>query len=94
MNFIGWASYLAPIVMKNPERQELTQELEKTFCSRIPSIARQFAEVTFLSDCREDLQYSLVPTLILQCSDDSIAPLEVKRSLPSIKSSRRDNTID
>lgn len=77
MNFIGWASYLAPIVMKNAERQELTQELEKTFCSRIPAIARQFAEVTFFSDCREDLQYSLVPTLILQCADDSIAPLEV-----------------
>lgn len=31
MNFIGWASYLAPIVMQNPERQELTEELEKTF---------------------------------------------------------------
>lgn len=77
MNFIGWASYLAPIVMNNPERKELTEELEKSFCSRDPHIARQFAEVTFLSDCRIDLEQATVPTLILQCSDDSIAPIEV-----------------
>lgn len=77
MNFIGWASYLAPIVMNNPERQELTNELEKSFCSRDPYIARQFAEVTFLSDCRNDLANASVPSLILQCSEDSIAPIEV-----------------
>ncbi|WP_405153483.1 alpha/beta fold hydrolase [Paenibacillus sp. FSL K6-0108] len=77
MNFIGWASYLAPIVMQNPERKELTEELEKSFCSRDPHIARQFAEVTFFSDCRDELERASVPTLILQCSDDSIAPVEV-----------------
>ncbi|RUS47390.1 alpha/beta fold hydrolase [Cohnella sp. AR92] len=77
MNFIGWASYLAPIVMQNPERRELSDELEKTFCSRDPHIARQFAEVTFLSDCREELKHFSIPSLILQCSDDSIAPIEV-----------------
>ncbi|KZE77784.1 sigma factor sigB regulation protein rsbQ [Paenibacillus jamilae] len=77
MNFIGWASYMAPIAMQNPERQDLTEELEKTFCSRDPHIARQFAEVTFFSDCRFDLQHASIPTLILQCSDDSIAPIEV-----------------
>ncbi|WP_458463195.1 alpha/beta fold hydrolase [Paenibacillus sp.] len=77
MNFIGWASYLAPIVMNNPERKDLAEELEKSFCSRDPHIARQFAEVTFLSDCRIDLEQATVPTLILQCSEDSIAPVEV-----------------
>ncbi|MDY8047056.1 alpha/beta hydrolase [Paenibacillus polymyxa] len=77
MNFIGWASYMAPIAMQNPERGGLTEELEKAFCSRDPHIARQFAEVTFFSDCRVDLQHASVPTLILQCSDDSIAPIEV-----------------
>ncbi|MFC5703298.1 alpha/beta fold hydrolase [Cohnella faecalis] len=77
MNFIGWASYLAPIAMQNSERQDLTDELEKSFCSRDPHIARQFAEVTFLSDCRGDLPFAPVPSLILQCSDDSIAPIEV-----------------
>ncbi|MWC29683.1 alpha/beta fold hydrolase [Paenibacillus sp. MMS18-CY102] len=77
MNFIGWASYLAPIVMQNPERKELTSELERSFCSRDPHIAREFAEVTFLSDCRVELAQASVPSLILQCSDDSIAPIEV-----------------
>ncbi|WP_339297615.1 alpha/beta hydrolase [Paenibacillus sp. FSL R5-0623] len=77
MNFIGWASYLAPIVMNNPERKDLAEDLEKSFCSRDPHIARQFAEVTFLSDCRIDLDQATVPTLILQCSEDSIAPVEV-----------------
>ncbi|WP_145408312.1 alpha/beta fold hydrolase [Paenibacillus xylanexedens] len=77
LNFIGWASYLAPIIMQNQERKELTEELEKSFCSRDPHIARQFAEVTFFSDCRVDLDQASVPSLILQCSDDSIAPVEV-----------------
>ncbi|WP_338554377.1 alpha/beta hydrolase [Paenibacillus sp. KS-LC4] len=77
MNFVGWASYLAPIVMQNNERKELSEELEKSFCSRDPHIARQFAEVTFFSDCRVSLQQATVPTLILQCTDDSIAPVEV-----------------
>jgi sigma-B regulation protein RsbQ len=77
MNFAGWASYLAPIVMNNPERGELADELEKTFCSRDPVIARQFAEVTFFSDCRDELSKVTVPSLILQCSEDSIAPKEV-----------------
>ncbi|WP_042167804.1 alpha/beta fold hydrolase [Paenibacillus gorillae] len=81
LNFIGWASYLAPIVMQNPERQELTEELEQSFCSRDPRIARQFAEVTFLSDCRSSLSEATVPTLILQCSQDSIAPVEVGQYL-------------
>lgn len=66
MNFIGWASYMAPIAMQNPERGDLTEELEKAFCSRDPHIARQFAEVTFFSDCRVDLQHASVPTLILR----------------------------
>lgn len=77
LNFIGWASYLAPIVMQNNDRKELSDELEKTFCSRDPHIARQFAEVTFMSDCRDDLKHATIPSLILQCSDDSIAPIEV-----------------
>ncbi|CAI6086437.1 alpha/beta fold hydrolase [Cohnella sp. JJ-181] len=77
MNFVGWASYLAPIAMQNPDREELTEELERSFCSKDPHIARQFAEVTFLSDCRAALARMPVPSLILQCAEDSIAPIEV-----------------
>lgn len=77
LNFSGWASYMAPAVMKNSERAELAEELERQFASRDPRIARQFAEVTFYCDCRDILADVKVPTLIMQCADDSIAPLEV-----------------
>ncbi|MDI4649007.1 alpha/beta fold hydrolase [Cohnella hashimotonis] len=77
MNFIGWASYMAPIAMQNQDREELAEELERSFCSKDPHIARQFAEVTFLSDCRSELDRAPVPSLILQCAEDSIAPIEV-----------------
>lgn len=76
-NYIGWASFLAPAIMKNPERPELTQELQESFCSTDPKIARRFAEATFFSDNRSDLAKVTVPSLIMQCSDDAIAPLAV-----------------
>lgn len=78
-NYIGWANFLAPVVMKNPDRPELAEELEESFCSTDPLIARQFAKVTFFSDNRDDLQNLRIPSLILQCSDDSLAPLAVGR---------------
>jgi sigma-B regulation protein RsbQ len=73
-NYLGWASFLAPAVMKNPERGELTSELEQSFCSTDPKIARRFAEITFMSDNRGDFPKLKVPALILQCTDDMIAP--------------------
>jgi sigma-B regulation protein RsbQ len=76
-NYIGWANYLAPVVMKNQERPELTREIEESFCSTDPKIARRFAETTFLSDNRDDLPKVSIPSLIMQCSEDAIAPLEV-----------------
>jgi sigma-B regulation protein RsbQ len=80
-NYIGWAHLLAPSVMKNLERPELTRELEESFCSTDPNLARRFAEVTFFSDNREDLPKVKVPSLIMQCSDDTLAPLEVGQYL-------------
>jgi sigma-B regulation protein RsbQ len=76
-NYIGWANFLAPVIMKNADRPELSKELEESFCSTDPKIARKFAEVTFFSDNRKDLAKLRVPSLILQCSDDAIAPDEV-----------------
>ena len=76
-NYIGWANYLAPAIMANPDRPELAGELAESFCSTDPVIARRFAEVTFLSDNRDDLADVSVPSLILQCSADIIAPPEV-----------------
>jgi sigma-B regulation protein RsbQ len=76
-NYIGWANFLAPVIMKNPDYPELAQELEESFCSTDPKIARRFAEATFFSDNRSDLAEVRVPSLIMQCSDDAIAPLQV-----------------
>ncbi|MFN2598907.1 MAG: alpha/beta fold hydrolase [Pyrinomonadaceae bacterium] len=76
-NYIGWANFLAPVIMKNQERPELTRELEESFCSTDPKIARRFAEATFFSDNRGDLPKVTIPSLIMQCSEDAIAPLEV-----------------
>lgn len=81
MNFAGWASFMAPLAMNNPEQPMLTKELERSFISADPVIARQFAEVTFFADHRRDLAQAAVPTLILQCSDDSIVPLEAGQYL-------------
>ena len=76
-NFIGWANFMAPAIMKNAERPELGQELTESFCSTDPVIARRFAEATFLADNRADLGKVSIPTLILQCADDMVAPDEV-----------------
>ena len=76
-NSLGWPNVLAPAVMKNPERPELTSELEESFCATDPKIARRFAEVTFFSDNRRDLAKVTTPSLILQCSEDTLAPPEV-----------------
>ena len=76
-NYLGWANFLGPAIMKNPERPELGEELSASFCSTDPVIARRFAEATFFADNRADLSDVRVPSLILQCSDDMIAPQSV-----------------
>ena len=73
-NYVGWAAFLAPVVMKNADRAELAEELQSSFCATDPRVTRQFARVVFLSDNRADLGKVKVPSLILQCSEDAIAP--------------------
>ena len=68
---------MAPVIMGNADRPELGEELTESFCRTDPAIARQFAEVTFLSDNRADLGTVTVPTLVLQCTQDVIAPVAV-----------------
>ncbi|WP_255530153.1 alpha/beta fold hydrolase [Planomonospora sp. ID67723] len=76
-NYLGWSSAMAPMIMGNPDRPELGAELTNSFCRTDPAIARHFAGVTFLSDNRADLRRVRTPTLILQCSNDVIAPQTV-----------------
>jgi sigma-B regulation protein RsbQ len=76
-NYMGWSATMAPVIMGNPDRPELGGELTASFCRTDPDIARHFARVTFLSDNRSDLPLVRIPALVLQCSDDAIAPLAV-----------------
>lgn len=73
-NYLGWSSAMAPVIVGNPDRPELGTELTNSFCRTDPTIAKHFARVTFLSDNRADLPRVKARTLVLQCSDDVIAP--------------------
>lgn len=85
-NYLGWSSAITPVIMGNPDRPELTTELTESFCRTDPEIAKRFARVTFLSDNRADLAGVRTPSLVLQCSNDVIAPEDVgeyvHRNLP------------
>jgi sigma-B regulation protein RsbQ len=76
-NYLGWSSSMAPLIVGNPHRPELGEELTESFCRMDPEVAQGFATATFLSDHREVLPRISVPTLVLQCSDDVIAPVSV-----------------
>ena len=76
-NHMGWSAAMAPVIMGNPDRPELSEELTNSFCRTDPDIAKHFARTTFLSDNRSDLAGVRARTLVLQCSDDVIAPRAV-----------------
>jgi sigma-B regulation protein RsbQ len=76
-NYMGWSTAMAPMIMGNVDRPELGEELTNSFCRTDPDIAKEFARVTFMSDNRADLGKVTIPTLILQCSEDIIAPISV-----------------
>lgn len=76
-NYLGWSAAMAPVIMGNPDRPELGEELRNAFCRTDPAIARVFARATFLADNRADLPKVPVPTLAIECAQDVIAPREV-----------------
>ena len=78
-NHLGWSSTMAPVIMGNPDRPELGEELANAFCRTDPEIARHFARVTFTSDNRTDLAKLKTRALVLQCAQDVIAPEHVGR---------------
>jgi sigma-B regulation protein RsbQ len=73
-NYLGWSATMAPVIAGNADRPEFGQELTESFCRADPDIAARFARVTFLSDNRRDLARVRTPSLVLQCTDDAIAP--------------------
>ncbi|UFQ14194.1 MULTISPECIES: alpha/beta fold hydrolase [Streptomyces] len=77
LNHLGWSAAMAPVIMGNADRPELGEELTNSFCATDPDMARVFARTTFLSDARDDLKKVRIPTLVLECRQDAIAPREV-----------------
>lgn len=76
-NHFGWSAAMAPAIMGNSDRPDLARELENSFCRTDPDVARDFARITFMSDNRDDLPRIPARTLVLQCREDVIAPVEV-----------------
>jgi sigma-B regulation protein RsbQ len=95
-NYLGWSSNMAPAIMGAPGQPELGAELTNSFCRTDPDIAKHFARVTFLSDSRAELAQLQTPTLVLQCTDDLIAPRAVgdymERTLPHVTLRLIENT--
>ncbi|MEP7123080.1 MAG: alpha/beta hydrolase [Byssovorax sp.] len=86
-NYLGWASAMAPKIMGAPDQPELGAELTNSFCRTDPEIAKHFARVTFSGDNRADLPKLTTRSLVVQSSDDLIAPRFVgdylARTLPN-----------
>ena len=78
-NYLGWSQTMAPVIMGNSDRPDLGRQLTDSFCTVDPEIARHFARVTFLSDNRRDFRAVRTPTVVMQCSEDVIAPTSVGR---------------
>ncbi|MDT0593544.1 alpha/beta fold hydrolase [Glaciecola petra] len=76
-NYIGWANYLAPLVMGSQHSDELIGELSGSFCSTDPIVAKTFASATFFSDYRHILKQIPCATLILQSASDALADVKV-----------------
>lgn len=85
-NYLGWASAIAPAIMGAPDQPQLAEELTNSFCRTDPDIAARFARATFLSNNLADLPGLQAPTLVLQSTQDFIAPVSVgehmSRTLP------------
>ncbi|WP_458375433.1 alpha/beta fold hydrolase [Pseudomonas pergaminensis] len=88
-NYLGWSSAMAPAIMGAPDQPALGEALTESFCRTEPEIAKQFARVTFMSDNRQDVIGLATPVLILQSTDDLIAPVAVGEYLHSVLSHSR-----
>lgn len=93
-NYLGWSQAMAPKIMGTPDRPELGDRLTDSFCRTDPAAARVFARTTFLSDNRADLQKVTVPTLVIDCARDTLAPPEVGRFVHEQIAGSRLHTLD
>lgn len=73
-NHDAWSQAVAPLIMGNVDRPALADELAGAFCAMDPTIALRWARATFLSDLRKVLPEVALPSLVLHCREDAIAP--------------------
>lgn len=78
-NYLGWSASMAPVIVNAPDRPDLENMWTASFCRTDPACARVFARTTFLSDNRADLEAVALPTSIIDCARDSVAPPQVGR---------------
>jgi len=82
-NYIGWANYLAPLVIGDPDAASFSTELSDSFCSTNPVTAKNFAKATFFSDYRTLLPLNQHPVLLLQSERDALASLFIGEYMQS-----------
>jgi sigma-B regulation protein RsbQ len=73
-NFMGWATTFASVVALE---EDVRRELTESFCSTDPRTLRRFAEIALLTDVRSELAQVTTRSLILQCTQDGVAPPSV-----------------
>lgn len=73
-NQLDWSGAIAPAVVADGAFQE---EWRDSVCRVDPLIAQEFARATFLSDHRADCSRVVTPTLLIECSEDTLAPPQV-----------------
>lgn len=78
-NYLGWANYLAPLAVHDSSHAEIEKELSESFCNTDQTVARTFARATFFLDYRHLLPLIKQPALIIQTTDDPLAPVEIGR---------------
>ncbi len=76
-NYGVWCDQAAQLFMGNQERRELSARLAESLRASHPSIVRKVAEVVLYSDHREQLAEVRTPALILQATEEPVAPREV-----------------
>jgi sigma-B regulation protein RsbQ len=88
-NQLDWSALMSPTLM-GPGAETHEAEWRESVCRLDPVIARDFARVTFKSDHREDFGKVGTETLLIECSEDALAPPEVGAFLKaSMTNSRR-----
>lgn len=76
-NYLGWVSYLAPVVAGTGNDESISGRLSDSFCSTDPVVMKQFARATFFADNRADFAKVSLPCLVLQHQHDVLASVKV-----------------